>query len=183
MTARILLLNGVGSVGKSSIAKALQAITAEPFLHVQMDAFLDMLPAALQDHSEAFAFETVHVDGKPEVIIRSGPVGQRLMRGMRQAIAALAREGNNLIVDDVMSAEDRADYDRLLGEFEVFTVGIFAPLEVLEARERARGDRMLGLARRQVRYVHEGMRYDLELDASSATAEECARAIKEKFGL
>jgi chloramphenicol 3-O phosphotransferase len=45
-TARIVLLNGVGSVGKSSIAKALQAITSEPFLHVQMDAFLDMLPEA-----------------------------------------------------------------------------------------------------------------------------------------
>ncbi|MDE1996547.1 MAG: chloramphenicol phosphotransferase, partial [Rhizobiaceae bacterium] len=35
--AKILLLNGVGSAGKSSIARALQAIAAEPFLHVQMD--------------------------------------------------------------------------------------------------------------------------------------------------
>ncbi|MGN6146630.1 MAG: phosphotransferase-like protein, partial [Mesorhizobium sp.] len=33
----ILLLNGVGSAGKGSIARALQAITREPFLHVQMD--------------------------------------------------------------------------------------------------------------------------------------------------
>ena len=36
-TARIVLLNGVGSVGKSSIARALQAIAREPFLHVRMD--------------------------------------------------------------------------------------------------------------------------------------------------
>lgn len=42
--ARIVLLNGVGSVGKTAIAKAMQAITAEPFLHVEMDAFLNMMP-------------------------------------------------------------------------------------------------------------------------------------------
>jgi len=51
MTAKIVLLNGVGSAGKSSIAKALQAITVEPFLHVQMDAFLKMLPEPLQEHA------------------------------------------------------------------------------------------------------------------------------------
>jgi chloramphenicol 3-O phosphotransferase len=44
--ARVILLNGVGSAGKSSIARALQDITREPFLHVEMDAFLDMLPAS-----------------------------------------------------------------------------------------------------------------------------------------
>ncbi|MES0110599.1 hypothetical protein NKK46_13045 [Mesorhizobium sp. M0013] len=48
MTAKIVLLNGVGSAGKSSIARALQTIATEPFLHVQMDAFIDMLPPALQ---------------------------------------------------------------------------------------------------------------------------------------
>ena len=39
MQARIIILNGVGSAGKSSIARALQAITAKPFLYVAMDAF------------------------------------------------------------------------------------------------------------------------------------------------
>ncbi len=32
--SRILILNGVGSAGKGSVARALQAITAEPFLQV-----------------------------------------------------------------------------------------------------------------------------------------------------
>ena len=106
MTAKIVLLNGVGSAGKSSIAKALQTITAEPFLHVQMDAFLDMLPPTLQDHADGFSFETVLEDGKPSVVIRSGPVGARTMRGMRHAIAAMAGQGNNLIVDDVIFNRD-----------------------------------------------------------------------------
>ena len=44
--ARVVLLNGAGSAGKSSIARALQAIAGRPLLHVQMDAFFDMLPPA-----------------------------------------------------------------------------------------------------------------------------------------
>ena len=102
MKARIILLNGVGSAGKSSIARALQTITAEPFLHVQMDTFIAMLPNALQDHMDGFSYETIQWDGKPSVVIRTGPVGARTLRGMRRAIAAMAGQGNNLIVDDVL---------------------------------------------------------------------------------
>ena len=47
MTARIVLLNGVSSVGKGSVAKALQKIASRPMLHAQMDALLEMLPAAM----------------------------------------------------------------------------------------------------------------------------------------
>ena len=182
-TARIVLLNGVGSAGKSSIAKALQAITSEPFLHVQMDAFLDMLPEAYQDHPDAFTYETVHEDGKPLVVIGAGPVGDRLMRGMRHAIAALAAQGNNLIVDDVLTSGQAQEYAAVLAPFQVFLVGVFAPLEVLEARERQRGDRMIGLARWQYARVHKGMKYDIEVDTSTARPEECARLIKDRLGL
>jgi len=52
MIARIILLNGAGSAGKSSIAKALQTLTEAPFLHVQMDTFLDMMPEPLQTHQD-----------------------------------------------------------------------------------------------------------------------------------
>ena len=183
MTAKIVLLNGVGSAGKSSIAKALQAITIEPFLHVQMDAFLEMLPQALQENMPGFAFETSWEEGKPSVAIETGPIGKRLMLGMRHAIAAMARQGNNLIVDDVMVDDEMAEYRALLCDFEVFHVGVFAPLDVLEARESERGDRLPGLARWQYGRVHEGMRYDLEIDTSRLAPLECARRIQQKFRL
>lgn len=182
-TARIVLLNGAGSAGKSSIARALQAMTAAPFLHVQMDAFLDMLPAVYQNHPEAFAFEAVEQDGAPAVAIRPGPAGQRLMHGMRRSIAALAEAGNDLIVDDVMLGDEMAEYDGLLIGLTVHKVEVFAPLDVLEARERARGDRMIGLARGQIDRVHAGRRYDLEVDSAVNTPEQCARLIAERFGL
>ena len=180
---RIVLLNGVGSAGKSSIAKALQAITSENFLHVEMDAFLQMLPEASFGRPDGLTFETVDEDGKPSVVIRTGPVAARVFRGMRHAIAAMAGQGNDLIVDDVLVGPERAEYAEILAPFEVFLVGVFAPLEVLEARERERGDRMIGLARWQYDRVHAGMRYDFTVDTSRASAAECARVIKERFGL
>ncbi|MEZ2333345.1 chloramphenicol phosphotransferase CPT family protein [Mesorhizobium sp. RCC_202] len=183
MTAKIVLLNGVGSAGKSSIAKALQAITAEPFLHVAMDAFLEMLPEALQENMPGFAYEAGSESGKPSVVIEAGPVGRRLMQGMRHAIAAMARQGNNLIVDDVMVGGEMAHYQALLGDFEVFRVGVFAPLAVLEAREGARADRSPGLARWQFERVHDGMRYDLEVDTSLLSVQECALRIQRQFRL
>jgi chloramphenicol 3-O phosphotransferase len=181
--ARIVLLNGVGSAGKTCIAKALQTITAEPFLHVQMDAFMEMLPAALQEHPDGFAYETVHEGGHPLVIIRTGPVGERTLRGMRHAIAAMAGQGNNLIVDDVMLGGEYAEYAQLLSGFDVFLVAVFAPLDVLEARERQRGDRLIGLARWQYDRVHEHMTYHLEVDTSRATPMECAELIRQRFRL
>ncbi len=182
-TARIVILNGIGSVGKSSIAKALQAMTREPFLHVQMDAFLEMLPEAYHDRPEGFVYSTSLEDGRPVVDIATGPVGARLMRGMRHAIAAMAGQGNDLVVDEVMTRSDWAEYEALLAPFEVLLVGVFAPLEILEAREAQRGDRMIGLARRQFGYLHEGMAYDLEVDTSKASPVECAALIKEELGL
>lgn len=45
MTPTVILLDGVGSAGKTSIARAFQEVARDPFLHVQMDGFFDMLPA------------------------------------------------------------------------------------------------------------------------------------------
>jgi len=99
---QIIILNGIGSVGKSSTAKALQAITSKPFLHVAMDAFLDMLPEKMLAHPNGLMFEAAQDGDKPIIAIRSGPVLERVMRGMRHAVFAMAEQGNNLIVDEVM---------------------------------------------------------------------------------
>ncbi|WP_205128716.1 phosphotransferase-like protein [Burkholderia ubonensis] len=108
--ATIVLLNGVGSVGKSALARELQAVTTDVFLHVQMDAFLAMLPGQYMDHPEGFMFSS-SVEGERRVVsIQSGPVGARVMQGMRHAIAALASQGNNLIVDEVLLGQEKEDY-------------------------------------------------------------------------
>ena len=183
MTSRIIILNGAGSAGKSSIARALRDITIEPFLHVAMDDFLAMLPPAYWDRADGIVFDTVTQDGKPAIAIKTGKVAARALSGMRRAVAALAAEGNNLIVDDVMLGSEMAEYRTLLASFDVSFIGVFAPLSLLEERESRRGDRMIGLARWQYDRVHAGRTYDLEIDTSAATAEACAHRIKHTFSL
>ena len=192
MTAstRVVLLNGVGSVGKSSIAKALQKITTTPYLHVAMDDFLEMLPDAYQDHPDGVSYETTMESGKPSVIVRTGIVAQRAFSGMRKAIAALASAGNDLIVDEVIfgnvtteHGNDLSDYKMLLAPFQFYLVGVHASLGVLEDRERQRGDRLVGLARWQYDRVHQGIAYDLEIETEFMSPSECAVMIKDRFKL
>jgi chloramphenicol 3-O phosphotransferase len=180
----VIILNGVGSVGKSSTARAFQTITVTPFLHIAMDTFIDMLPRGMFGHPDGLVFETVQDQGKPLVIIRTGSVVEHTMRGMRHAIAAMAAQGNNLIVDEVMIGDDNVrEYRTLLAPFDFHFVGLFAPLDLLEARERSRGDREPGLARWQYDRVHRGVIYDLEIDTTTTTPLENAQKIRDAFGL
>ncbi|ACI50379.1 Chloramphenicol phosphotransferase family protein [Gluconacetobacter diazotrophicus PA1 5] len=180
----VIILNGVGSVGKSSVARALQGLLDRPFLHVAMDDFVSMLPPRMLDHPDGMQFVPETRDGHPSIAIRGGAVMARAMRGMRHAVAAMAGQGNDLIVDDVMlDAADARDYRALLAGCVVHLVGLFAPLAILEARERARGDRRIGLARWQYDRVHRGMAYDLELDTVRMTPGQSAHSIRDAFGL
>lgn len=181
--ARVILLNGVGSAGKSSIARALQVLAREPFLHVEMDTFIDMLPQPLQDHPDGISYEVSETSGRPSVAVRTGPIGARVLAGMRYAVAAMAGQGNNLIIDEVLCGGGLPDYRRLLAAFEFHVVGVFAPLDVLEARELHRCDRIAGLARWQYERVHRGIRYDFEVDTSRLSVLECAERIRDRFHL
>ena len=184
MTSNIVLLNGVSSVGKGSVAKALQKIAARPMLHVQMDAFMEMMPPGTFGDPAGYVFETRQQGGKPVTAITSGPILALAMKSLRASVAAMADAGADLVVDEVIwDPADLADYRRRLAVHDLHVVGLFAPLEVIERRERARGDRTLGLARWQYDKVHAGMAYDLELDTSVASPEALAGLIKEAFGL
>lgn len=179
----IVLLNGVGSAGKSSIAKSLQALTRTPFLHVQMDTFLEMMPETLQEHPDGISYDVGDDGGKPVVAIAVGPVGERVLHGMRHAVAAMAAAGNDLIVDDVVFADGVQHYRQLLSRFDLRCVCVFAPLDVLERREAERGDRRIGLARWQFDRVHRGVAYDLRIDTSTGSPPECAAQIQAAFNL
>jgi chloramphenicol 3-O phosphotransferase len=179
----VVLLNGVGSAGKSSIARAIQVLASRPFLHMSMDAFLDMMPPRYLNHADGWRFETLEQDGFPVVAVHSGARVETAFRGMRRAVAAMAEAGNDVVVDEVFWGDELADYRALLAAHDFSAVGVFAPLEVLEARERARGDRDIGLARWQFDRLHLGGDYDLVVDTSQANVETCAWRIVEAFQL
>lgn len=183
MAATVILLNGAGSAGKSSLSRALQDVLSGSWLHVALDSFFEMLPDRLLDDPEGFASRDELDEGKPQIAIEIGASGRRLLRGMRLSVAAMAGAGNNLIVDDVILDGGLTEYEALLAGFRFLKVGVFAPLDVLEDREVKRGDRMIGLARWQFPRVHAGAFYDLEIDTSLSDSADCARRIAAHFGL
>lgn len=182
--AKVVILNGTSSAGKTTLAKAVQRLAAGPALRVSMDDFLEMMPPRFANDDEAFSFRLLPGAEPAEVEIGTGSYGEALMRGMRGSIAALANQGLNLIVDDVMlGAGDHEHYRSLLVSHALSFVAVHCALETAEKRERERGDRDIGMARWQISRVHAGRDYDLEVWTDRVTADEGAKAIVDAFGL
>ncbi|MGB3472921.1 MAG: AAA family ATPase [Erythrobacter sp.] len=180
MPPKIVVLNGVSSVGKTSVAKAIQNHASRAFLHVQMDDFLKMLPRRAFESSEGLIFKRIDRD---TIDVQSGDLVERALAGMRNAVASMAECGNSMIVDDVFFADEDADYRRLLKEYDFQLVGLFAPLEVVQERERIRGDRDIGLAKGQYDTVHRNRVYDLKMDTSQTSPDHIAQEICKAFCL
>lgn len=177
----VILLNGASSSGKTSLLRAFQNLAPEPYLDMGIDKFIWMLPKRyLNQPLWSQVFEYGYSDEDPPSItsIRPGLLGDRLIRGMHRAVLALAQEGNNVVVDHVL-LEERwlSDCANLFADMKAYLVGVRCPLDVLERRERERRDRTLGQARAQHERVHAYACYDLEVDTSRQSSEECAEAI------
>ena len=65
----------------------------------------------------------------------------------------------------------------LVSGYKVLYVGVFCPVDVLEQREAARGDRKIGLARYQSARVHVNSEYDVEVDTRALSANQAAHKI------
>lgn len=114
------------------------------------------------------------------VVAKLGPVFRRLVESMAPAVRTLVDGGNAVIFDHVL--HDRAMYEsfcRTTAGLDVFAVGVTCPLDILEARERARGDRVLGRARGLAAVVHTFCDYDVTIDTGTMSTEACVAAILE----
>lgn len=181
-SGRIIVLNGTSSAGKSSIARALQDTMDEPYAHLLIEAFLPRLPARYLsgDHPDGIRVEEMPDGGR---FVVSGALGERMVAGFYAAVAAVSRAGNNVIVDTLMGDPfDAAECALHFSELDVLVVGVHCPLAILEEREQARGDRIPGLARGELTRVHRYAVYDLEIDTSENSPQECAAAIIERLG-
>ncbi len=105
----------------------------------------------------------------------------KLLRGMRNMTADLARAGMNVILDIVLEEKAWVDeWREVLEGVPSVLVGVHCPIEVLEPRERDRGDRHLGLARSHFQHVHAYADYDLEVDTSKEPATRIAQRIAQR---
>ncbi|MFK0247317.1 chloramphenicol phosphotransferase CPT [Amycolatopsis azurea] len=171
---RVIVLNGGSSSGKSTIARCLQTVLPEPWLTLGVDTLIDAMPGSV-DEGIDFA-----VDGGVSV----GSGFQRLEDAWMTGVAAMARAGARVIVDDVFlggAASQQRWRDSLdsagLDGLGVLWVGVRCHGVVAAERESARGDRVTGMAETQAESVHRGVVYDLEVDSGVNDALVCAREI------
>jgi chloramphenicol 3-O phosphotransferase len=166
----IIFLNGTSSSGKTSIVRALQHTFAEPYLEVGLDKFIWMLPGRY--------LERPLWDDVLGLATRAGETGHSLVAGMHRAIEALSRAGIHVLADHVLvEAAWWQDITLRFCDLPAFLVGVRCPLAVVEEREKARRNRTLGQARAQFEVVHGAGIYDVEVDTSRLTPEECAAQI------
>lgn len=172
VTIEVIILNGGSSSGKSGIARCLQAVLPDPWLAFGVDSFVDALPARMQASDKGIMFAA---DGGVSV----GADFLALEAAWMDGIAAMARAGARIIIDDVFlgGAASQQLWQKVLAGLAVLWVGVRCDSAVAAGREIARGDRIEGMAASQARVVHEGVSYDLEVDTTGAESLVCARVI------
>ncbi|MDI9887115.1 chloramphenicol phosphotransferase CPT [Streptomyces sp. HNM0645] len=172
MTTHMIILNGGSSSGKSGIVRCLQAVLPSPWLAFGCDKFVDALPARTRASDEGITFAA---DGAVAV----GAEFRELEAAWTEGVVAMARAGARVVVDDVFlgGAASQRRWQKALGGLEALWVGVRCESAVAAGRELARGDRVQGMAALQADAVHEGVRYDLEVDTTHTESLVCARTI------
>jgi chloramphenicol 3-O phosphotransferase len=153
---RVILLNGASSSGKTTLARRMQALLPEPFLHVGPDLWVDAGAVPRRTDSGG-PFDWWH------------QVRPRFFAGFHACLPALARAGNDLIVDHVIEFRSwRAHLAHLLDGLDVFLVGVHCDLDEIDRRELERGDRRVGEGRTHVTRdgIHTFGPYDLDVDTT-----------------
>lgn len=178
----IVILNGTPRSGKSSIVTIVQNTFDGVWMNLGVDTFMKMTPQNYQ----------------PGIGLRPGgerpdlePLIITLYQAMYESIAAHSRLGLNVVVDvghhDVYSDRRGILYNcaNLLKGFPVLFVGIRCPLDIVMERRietwntgyTEDGDVPQPVILWQDS-VHAPGIYDLELDTSVLSSEECADAIR-----
>jgi chloramphenicol 3-O phosphotransferase len=169
---QVIVLNGGSSAGKSGIVRCLQAVLPGSWLALGTDTLVEAMPAAMRTADGGIGFAA---DGGVVV----GPAFRTLEAAWIEGVAAMARAGARIVVDEVFlgGAASQQRWLDALGDLKVLWVGVRCDAEVAAGRELARGDRTPGMAASQAEMVHRGVLYDLEVDTTRTEAVECARTI------
>ena len=160
---QVILLNGPSSSGKSTLAKALQALIrekrSERYEVVSIDDFMKTNP-----------METIYED---DVYAVSGDLCEQVL--------ALLRTGSGVIVDHVITSERIfRQLKELLHAYPLRLIHVTCPLGILKEREQARKNRCPGSAEASAAYLFPKEGYDLTVDTGIKSAQESALAVYEK---
>jgi chloramphenicol 3-O phosphotransferase len=179
LPGQIVILNGAPRSGKSSIAAAIQETFDGAWMNLGVDVARAMTAPKLQPGVGLRPGELDHA---------ATPVMAVLYAAMWESVAAHARLGLDVVVDvGLYDSTVAADAARRLGGVPVLFVGVLCDVEVIMERRRLAGaaryvvgsesDLVPEPVLRWQREVHAHWTYDLEVDTSGTSPQECASTI------
>jgi chloramphenicol 3-O phosphotransferase len=175
---QIVVLNGAPRSGKSSIASAIQERGSGLWMNVGVDVARAMTPPRYQPGNGLRPGEEMHP---------AASVVPVLYAALYDSIAAHSRLGLNVVVDVGHHVEGiLSDCARRVAGLPVIFVGVRCPIEVIIERRYASTPGKYATAKdaepiplpvlRWQQEVH-AHKYDLEVDTSVASPDQCADAI------
>ena len=181
----VILLVGPSCAGKSTLTKAIQALSSEPYVAQSLDGLFAATPedwgGGGRHALDGFRYDwsaPPAEDGSAVRRIAYGRVGWSLLQGFHGAVAAFAGAGVNVVVDDMLlDLEVLADWARALEAVPTLLVGVTAPKVELLRREAARHLHPTpGLVAGHFD-LHQGVAADTRIDTSGVSPPEAARAL------
>lgn len=195
MYGKVIILNGPSATGKSSLQRAFQELMIvernQLWVRLGIDSLFDnALPDITLENIDFYKQKNDirwvqnSFDKEKNVLVNLylGCQGSKVIMGMDYAIAAYAKNGNNVIVDYIMY--DVSWYKKLeetLKDIPHYWVKMNIDLEELEKREISRNTSPKGHARSHYFSVHDTIKYDYEIDCNTKTAKELALELKNKI--
>jgi chloramphenicol 3-O phosphotransferase len=193
VAGRLVVLNGVSSAGKTTLASAFRddrAEVGELWVVFGIDDVLSKLPTQWLDLADSTgpgsrAHEGLWFEGTASgQRLRVGPECRKVLDVYHRSVADAVRAGLNVIVDDVVI--DRATLDSWVRELDGLHptwVCVHCPREVAISREVERGDRPIGMVEAQYDTVHSDVPYAFDIDSHALTPAEALTALKRHLGL
>lgn len=183
---QIIILNGAPRAGKSSIVTVIQETFEGPWMNLGVDVFKERIipqrysPAiGLRPGGEALELE-------PLIVV--------WYAALYESVAAHSRLGLNVVVDaghhDSYSLRRGILFDsaRRLRGLPVLFVGVRCPIEIIMERRRktwgqggSATEPLPGPVQLWQREVHDPGIYDLEVDTSLLSPEQCAALIRRRL--
>ena len=128
---KIIYLEGTSSSGKTTLAKTIQERSSQPFIRLAGDTFWEVAPSNYANDGNVIEAATA------------------------KTILLFSNLGVNVIVDIVpMNLCGSMDlFLSALHECSVLYVCVTCPLDELRRREKERGDRSIGTAENQIKWI------------------------------
>ena len=183
---QIVILNGAPRSGKSSIAAVIQDTFEGPWVNLGVDTHMSGVMPRRFRPGIGLRPGGERPDLEPYVVASFAALYESIAAHSRQGLRVVAEFGHH---DDYSVPRGiLPDCARRLLGLPVLLVGVRCPIDVILQRRcatgwgesRSDGSSESGASRWQ-RAVHDPGTYDLEVDTSALTPEECAQAVRDRL--